>query len=202
MPELILASTSSYRRGLLERLGLPFSVRRPVADESPLQGEMPSALALRLSLLKARSVDAADALVIGSDQVAALGRTLLGKPGSQAAAREQLLACRGRTVTFFTGVTVLDTTSARQWQGLDRTRVHFAQLDPEHIEHYLAREQAFDCAGSFKAEGLGIALIERIDSEDPTGLLGLPLIWLSRTLRAAGLDPLRGAGGQTLENST
>jgi len=205
MPALILASTSAYRRALLERLGLPFSVCAPVADESPLPGEMPAALALRLSLVKARSVGAPDALVIGSDQVAALGSSRLGKPGTHAAACKQLLACQGRTVTFFTAVTVLHTAGGRQWQGLDRTRVQFARLDPDQIEQYLRRERPYDCAGSFKAEGLGIALFERIDSEDPTALLGLPLIWLSKTLRATGLDPLlcrEPPIGQPLEEST
>jgi septum formation protein len=204
VPTLILASTSNTRRALLERLGLPFSVCAPVADESPLPGELPSALALRLSLAKARSVRASDALVIGSDQVAALDQTPLGKPGGHGAARAQLLACQGRSVNFFTAVTVLHPASGRHWQGLDRTCVQFARLDSDQIEHYLRREQPYDCAGSFKAEGLGIALFERIESEDPTGVLGLPLIWLSKTLRAAGLDPLLCPGppiGPPLEES-
>jgi septum formation protein len=190
MPELILASTSRYRAALLGRLGMPFRVAAPLTDETPLTGEMPNALALRLSLLKARSVAAPDALVIGSDQVAALGRQTLGKPGDHATALKQLMACQGRTVTFYTAVTVLETRSQRSWQGLDRTRVHFADLDAAAIDQYLRRERPYDCAGGFKAEGLGIALFTRIESDDPTGLLGLPLIWLCRTLRQAGFEPL------------
>jgi septum formation protein len=190
-PDLILASTSKYRAELLGRLGLRFRSEAPRTDEAPLLGELPNALALRLSLQKARSVPAPEAaIVIGSDQVAALGKQLLGKPGGHDAALAQLLACQGRSVTFYTGVTVLDTRAGRLWQGLDRTRVQFASLAQPDLERYVRLERPFDCAGGFKAEGLGIALFERIESEDPTALLGLPLIWLCRTLRQAGLEPL------------
>jgi septum formation protein len=189
-PRLILASTSPYRRALLERLGLPFEALAPAVDETAGPRELPAELAARLAAAKAESVSAGQAIVIGSDQTAALGRTLLGKPGTHEAALEQLRACQGRAVVFHTAVVVVDGATGRRLHTVDRTRVHFARLGEGELARYLRAEQPYDCAGGFKAEGLGIALFERIESSDPTALVGLPLIWLSRTLRTLGLDPL------------
>lgn len=193
-PALVLASTSAYRRELLARLGLPFRQEASAVDEAALPGELPEPLALRLAIAKARAVAVhhARSLVLGSDQVAAHGDEALGKPGSAVAARRQLLACSGRTVAFHTAVCLIDTRSD-PWierSAADVTTVTFRQLSAAEIEHYIERERPFDCAGSFKAEGLGIALFERIDSQDPTGLIGLPLIAVCRLLREAGTTPL------------
>lgn len=190
LPPLILASTSPYRKTLLARLGLPFETMGPALDETPRAGELAGELAVRLAAEKAESVGASNAIVIGSDQTAALGTALLAKPGSHEAALEQLRACQGQPVVFHTAVVVLDGATGRRLHTVDRTRVHFALLADAELERYLHAEQPYDCAGGFKAEGLGIALFERIESSDPTGLVGLPLIWLSRTLRTLGLDPL------------
>lgn len=190
--KLILASTSRYRRELLSRLGLPFEVRAPNTDESAVPGEPPSRMAERLAAAKARSVTAASAVVIGSDQVASLDGRLLRKPGSHEIALQQLEACQGRIVLFHTGVHVLETDSNRSWSHLDQTQVEFARLERAALERYLEIERPYDCVGSFKAEGLGVALFEHIDSRDPTALIGLPLIWLAGTLRSAGIDPLGG----------
>jgi 7-methyl-GTP pyrophosphatase len=187
---LILASTSRYRRELLSRLGLPFEVQAPDAEELALRGERPAAMASRLALAKARSIRAVEAFVIGSDQVASLDGRLLRKPGGRAAALRQLQACQGKTVVFDTAVVVLDNAANAVVEHVDRTEVHFASLDTAALDRYVLREQPFDCAGSFKAEGLGVALFERIDSSDPTALIGLPLIWLAGALRRLGLDPL------------
>jgi len=187
---LILASTSPYRRELLSRLGLPFETRAPDAPEFALEGEAPTAMAARLALAKARSIDAPDALVIGSDQVASLGGQLLRKPGNHATALRQLEACQGRSVLFDTAVAVLDTRTGAIREHVDRTEVRFASRDAAALDRYVQREQPLDCAGSFKAEGLGVALFERIDSSDPTALIGLPLIWLARALKEFGADPL------------
>ena len=190
MRKLILASTSKYRGELLARLGLPFEAVAPGVDEAPLPGEAPEARAARLAAAKARSVRAADAVVIGSDQVASLDGALLRKPGGQAAALRQLTASQGRVVLFHTAVTVLDPANGAEWSHVDRTEVRFARLPAAALERYLELEQPFDCAGSFKSEGLGVALFERVETGDPTALIGLPLIWLAATLRSAGLDPL------------
>lgn len=190
MRRLILASTSAYRRQLLERFGVPFETRAPDVDESERPGETPLALAQRLAASKAASVGDADALVVGSDQVAARAGRILRKPGSHDRALRQLAACRGRSVDFFTAVTVVDGATGRRWEHIDHTEVAFAALDEALLDAYLHREQPYDCAGGFKAEGLGIALFTRVRSEDPTALIGLPLIWLAQTLRKAGLDPL------------
>jgi septum formation protein len=190
MARLILASTSRYRRELLGRLGLPFATASPAADESSKAGEPPAALAERLAVAKARSVVAPDAVVIGADQVASLHGERLRKPGGHEAALRQLLACQGKIVVFHTAVMVLDHPTGRSWSHVDRTDVHFATLGSAALDRYLKLEQPYDCAGSFKAEGLGVALFERVVCEDPTALIGLPLIWLARTLTAAGLDPL------------
>jgi septum formation protein len=190
MRRIILASTSPYRRELLSRLGLPFEAAAPSAEEHTREGETPAAMAARLALAKAQSISASDALVIGSDQVPSLQGRVLRKPGTHEAALRQLEACQGRTVTFFTAAVVLDTATDRWQEHVDRTDVVFAQLTPEALERYLRIEQPYDCAGSFKAEGLGVALFERIDSHDPTALIGLPLIFVAAALKAAGADPL------------
>lgn len=189
--ELVLASTSRYRRELLERLGRPFRTLAPAIDETPQPGEPPAVLAARLALAKAQAAAAGcpGALVIGSDQVADLDGRALGKPGSPDAARAQLEASSGRAVVFHTAVCLLDTRHAppRAEVETDTTRVVFRRLHGDEITRYLAAEDALDCAGSFKAERLGIGLFERIESTDPTALVGLPLIALARLLRAAGV---------------
>jgi septum formation protein len=190
MTPLVLASTSRYRQALLARLGLPFTAVPPNVDERTRTDERPAELATRLALAKAQSVAARGAIVIGSDQVAALHGRVLRKPGAHAAALEQLLACQSQVVEFHTAVAIIDASCERVWQTTDRTAVHFARLPAAALDRYLRLEQPYDCAGGFKAEGLGIALFERIESIDPTALIGLPLIWVATTLRAAGLDPL------------
>lgn len=188
--QLVLGSTSCYRAELLGRLGLTFEQRAPGTPEAELHGEMPAARALRLAIAKATDAGAglADALVIGSDQVAELDGLLLEKPGSAERAHEQLSACSGRIVSFHTALCVFDTASGAPRTHLDLTRVHFRQLRSEEISRYITREQPLDCAGSFKCEGLGISLFERIENNDPTALIGLPLIALARLLREAGLE--------------
>ncbi len=194
MPRLILASASPYRRRLLERLGIPFDVRPADADESAVPGEDAPTLAARLASAKAQSIrtlnDDADEIIIGADQVAALDGELLRKPGDHDTALRQLSACQGETVVFSTATTVIDCNSGRQWYGLDSTAVVFLKLSQAHLSRYLELEQPYDCAGGFKAEGLGISLFRSIRSEDPTALLGLPLIWLTQVLRDLELDPL------------
>ncbi|MFC5488766.1 Maf family protein [Dokdonella soli] len=189
--DLVLASTSRYRHELLARLGLPFRALAPDVDEAPQVGETPVVLAARLAEAKARAVAAncPDALVIGSDQVADLDGSAIGKPGSPDAARAQLAACSDRSVVFRTAICLIDTRARppRAHAEIDLTRVVFRRLDAETIARYVAAEQPLDCAGSFKAEGLGIALFERIETADPTALIGLPLIALARLLRAAGV---------------
>jgi septum formation protein len=187
---LILASTSRYRQELLSRLGLPFEARAPDAPELAIEREAPAAMAARLALAKARSIDTPDALVIGSDQVASLDGQLLRKPGDPATALRQLEACQGRTVIFDTAVAVIDNRTGAALEHVDRTEVRFASLETAALDRYVQRELPLDCAGSFKSEGLGVALFERIDSSDPTALIGLPLIWLARALRELGVDPL------------
>lgn len=189
--DLVLASTSRYRGALLARLGLPFRTVAPQADETPRPGETPHALACRLAQAKAQAVAAqcSNALVIGSDQVAELDGRALGKPGSATAAQAQLAASSGRSVLFHTALCLVDTRVAAATSTLscDLTRVVFRPLTHEEIAHYVAAEQPLDCAGSFKSEGLGIGLFERIENQDPTALIGLPLIALARMLRAAGI---------------
>lgn len=188
---LVLASTSRYRRELLGRLGLPFDVVAPDVDEALLSGETPAQAASRLALAKAEAVAALhpDALVVGSDQTATLdGTGVIGKPGSHARAVAQLRAASGRTMTFHTGVALVG-----QLRGVHRvarvdTRVRFRVLSDATIEAYLAREPAYDCAGSAKVEGLGIALIAALDGPDPTALVGLPLIALCSMLADAGVS--------------
>jgi len=191
-PSLVLASTSRYRRELLLRLRLPFAVIAPDVDEAPAPGEAPAALAQRLALAKASDVAAREpqAIVIGSDQVAELDGAALGKPGSHDKAVQQLRSMRGRAVQFHTAVAVTCASSGFLQQALVTVTVRFRQLDDREIERYLLLEQPYDCAGSAKCETLGIVLAEAIESDDPTALVGLPLIRTSAMLRAAGLDPL------------
>ncbi len=187
MPRLILASTSAYRRALLERLGLPFDTARPDVDETPQPDEPPAALAVRLARAKAEAVasSAGDAWTIGSDQVAELGGRPLGKPGTAENAVAQLRAMSGREVRFHTAL-CLAGPDGRRFEHLDPTVVRFRTLDEDEIARYVERERPLDCAGSFKCEGLGIALFEAIDNRDPTALVGLPLIATARLLREAG----------------
>ncbi len=191
MPQIILASTSRYRRELLERLGLPFTTRAPDAAEVAIDGESPAAMAARLALAKARSIAETGALVIGSDQVASLDGRLLRKPGSAEVAVAQLRAAQGKTVLFHTAVAVIATDSGETLEHVDRTEVQFRRLDVAALEQYVRLERPLDCAGSFKAEGLGVVLFEQISSQDPTALIGLPLIFVAAALRKLGADPLR-----------
>lgn len=196
-PRLILASTSRYRRELLGRLRVPFDVLSPEVDETPLAGESPAALARRLALAKARAVAERhpDAIVIGSDQVADLDGEPIGKPGTHERAVDQLRRMSGRRVVFQTAVAVVRGTPEHVGEALAPVGVRFRRLADDEIERYLRLEQPYDCAGSAKCETLGIALLEAIDSDDPTALVGLPLIRTSALLRAAGFDPLRRAVG-------
>ncbi|QTN29800.1 septum formation inhibitor Maf [Rhodoferax sp. AJA081-3] len=192
--KLILGSTSVYRRELLGRLNVPFSVESPHVDETPLPGEQPAALAQRLALAKALAVATRfpDCVVIGSDQVADLDGQALGKPGTHERAVAQLRQMRGKTVVFQTAVAVVCLETGFSEQSLAPVKVLFRSLDDSEIENYLQLEQPYDCAGSAKSEGLGITLLDAIDSDDPTALVGLPLIRTSRMLRAAGV-PLLGS---------
>jgi len=193
MPKLlVLASTSRYRRMLLERLGCPFQVVSPGIDEAPLPGELPAATATRLAEAKARAIASRypDALVIGSDQVAELDGRAVGKPVDHADAIAQLRAASGRTVVFHTGVALVDAASGRCRSRLVDVASTFRVLTDDDIARYLAREQPYDCAGSVKSEGFGIALFERIASDDPTALIGLPLIAVASMLRDEGYDVL------------
>ena len=188
--KLVLGSTSVYRRELLARLRLPFIVAAPNVDETPLPGEAPAALARRLALAKARAVADThpDCIVIGSDQVADLHGQPLGKPGTHDRAVAQLQAMRGQTVIFQTAVAVVCKASGFVQEDLAPVRVQFRDLGDAEIEQYLRAETPYDCAGSAKSEGLGISLLEAIDNDDPTALVGLPLIRTCRMLRAAGLN--------------
>ena len=189
---LILGSTSSYRHELLSRLNIPFEVVAPDVDETALAGEAPHALAERLALAKANSVAARypEAVVIGSDQVADLNGQSLGKPGTHEKAVAQLRQMRNKTVIFQTAVAVVCLQSGFEQLGLAQVRVKFRDLTDEEIENYLQIEKPYDCAGSAKSEGLGIALLESIDSDDPTALIGLPLIRTCQMIRAAGIKLL------------
>ena len=189
---LILGSTSRYRRELLERLRVPFDVVSPDVDETPLTGEAPNALATRLALAKAKAVAALHphAVVIGSDQVADLNGEPLGKPGTHERAVLQLQRMRGQTVVFQTAVSVVCQASGFEQTELAQIKVRFRELSDAEIEAYLRAEEPYDCAGSAKSEGLGIALLDAIDNDDPTALIGLPMIRTARLLRAAGIDLL------------
>ncbi|MGH8308142.1 MAG: Maf family protein [Gammaproteobacteria bacterium] len=187
--QIILASTSPYRRALLERLRQDFIHEAPQVDETPRSGETPQTLVRRLARAKAQAVAARhpDSIVIGSDQVAALDGVILGKPGSHERAVEQLTALSGHDAIFFTGLCVFDTHTQQYQEHMDQTRVRFRTLNTHGIERYLQTEQPYNCAGSFKSEGLGISLLESIESQDPTALIGLPLIALCRFLREASV---------------
>ena len=191
-PALILGSTSRYRRELLERLRMPFTVESPRVDETPRAGERPAELAVRLALAKAREVASRSpaAVVIGSDQVADLDGAPVGKPGTHERAVEQLRSMRGKSVIFQTAVSVVRADTGFEGSALVAVTVRFRKLDDAQIEHYLRTEQPYDCAGSAKSETLGIALLDAIESDDPTALVGLPLIKTCQLLRQAGLDPL------------
>lgn len=187
---LVLGSTSRYRADLLGRLGLEFEQRAPGIEEIEIPGEIPTVRAIRLATDKAIAAGEGltGTLVIGSDQVAELDGVLLEKPGTVERANVQLNACSGRTVSFHTAVCLLDTDSGQQYSYLDLTLVQFRHLHPQEINRYIEREQPLDCAGSFKCEGLGVSLFERIDNNDPTALIGLPLIALAKLLRSAGMS--------------
>jgi len=186
---LVLASTSRYRRALLAQLGLPFAVTSPATDETPLPGETPAATALRLADAKARSVaaDFPDALIIGSDQVADCEGQLVGKPRDHRHAVAQLTALSGKTVVFHTGLALFDAARGTGETAMVDVRSTFRDLSPDEIESYLRRDRPYDCAASVKSDALGIALFVRIESDDPTALVGLPLIRLTDMLRAAGV---------------
>ncbi len=186
---IVLASTSPYRRELLSRLGLPFTCANPDTDETPLPGEAPEALALRLSEAKARAVAAhfPGALIIGSDQVATVDGEIFGKPGTHERAVAQLRALSGRRVNFFTGLCLYDAARDRAEVRGVPTWVTFRDLNDGEIERYLRREQPYQCAGAAKSEGLGIALLARLEGDDPNALIGLPLIALCEMLRAAAV---------------
>jgi septum formation protein len=185
---LVLGSTSQYRRQLLERLGLPFTTAASHVDETPLPGESPIDLVHRLARSKAEAVAARhrNSLIIGSDQLAVCGRELLGKPGSGERAVAQLKSLSGQRVTFNTAVHIVNSDTGANEGHVDVTTVQFRQLTDAEIERYVARDRPYDCAGGFKVEALGVALFTRVESQDPTGLVGLPLIWLSGALRRHG----------------
>ena len=189
---LVLASTSRYRAELLARLGLPFEVESPGIDEAIRAGEAPRARALRLAHAKASAVAASRAgnWFIGSDQVAVCGDRILDKPGDDERCREQLAASSGRSVEFYTAVVLLNPDVSAASEHVDRTLVRFRQLAPADIARYVELDRPYDCAGGFRSEGLGVTLFESIETQDPSALVGLPLIWLAGALRAAGLDPL------------
>ncbi len=189
---LVLASTSPFRRALLERLGLAFETVSPEVDETALPGESPQALVSRLAEAKARAVAAEHprALIIGSDQVACLDDRIIGKPGGREPAIDQLQNASGRTVVFHTGLCLLNAAIGRARTLVEPFRVHFRTLTRAQIEAYVEREQPYGCAGSFKSEGLGIALFERLEGDDPNALIGLPLIRLIDLLEAEGVRAL------------
>lgn len=190
MQNIILASTSAYRRMLLERLHLPFETARPEVDETPLPGELPPATANRLAIAKAQAVASGwtDALIIGSDQVAHMGVEVFGKPGTVERAIAQLRSMSGRTVVFHTALAVVCTRSGRIQTASVPTEVRFRTLSDAEIVRYVEKERPLDCAGSAKSEGLGITLLDALSGDDPTALIGLPLIALSRMLRAEGVE--------------
>lgn len=188
-PPLVLASTSPFRKALLEKLGLAFSTRAPDIDESPLPGENPEQLVMRLSLRKAQAIEKEfpNALVIGSDQVACIENSILGKPGDREGAIAQLKAASGSKVDFYTGLSLLNTANGRQRTLCEPFTVYFRRLQQDQIERYLDAEKPYNCAGSFKSEGLGISLFERLQGDDPNALIGLPLIRLVELLEAEGI---------------
>jgi len=190
--QLVLASTSPYRRALLQRLGMTFETAAPDTDESPLENETPNALVARLSEAKARAISAqfSDALIIGSDQVAVLDDQILGKPGTHKKAIQQLQAASGRRMNFLTGLCLLNSKTGNCHVTVVPFSVVFRTLGETQIEQYLLREKPYQCAGSFKSEGLGISLFEKMEGDDPNALIGLPLIELTTLLAAEGVDVL------------
>ena len=192
MQDIILASSSVYRRQLLDKLGINYRWQAPNVDETPISGESPAELVKRLSKCKAMALAPCypTALIIGSDQVAAIENRILGKPGNHAHAKAQLEMTSGKRVTFFTGLTLYNTTTKTTQTCCDIYQVTFRQLTEAQIENYLQREQPYDCAGSFKSEGLGIALFDELDGRDPNALIGLPLITLIDMLNKEGIDVL------------
>ena len=187
--QLVLASTSPFRRSVLDKLGLPFDCHAPEVDETPQPGETPSQLVERLSIAKAQAVAThlKEGLVIGSDQVAVIDNDILGKPGNHENAVAQLQRAAGKTVAFLTGLAVVNATTGSIQAEVVPFKVVFRQLTREQIENYLNAEQPYNCAGSFKSEGLGIALFDRLEGDDPNTLIGLPLIRLIRMLEKEGM---------------
>ena len=192
MKAILLASSSTYRRELLGKLRLPFTWASPDIDETPLHLESPQQLVERLALLKAKKLAQThpNTLIISSDQVAVLDNTIIGKPHEHERAVEQLRQSSGRSVTFKTSLCLLNTSTNTHQMRTESVEVHFRPLTDAQINHYLTLEQPFDCAGSFKCEGLGIALFEKISTNDPNTLIGLPLIKLTEMLKEEGIDPL------------
>jgi len=192
MPNLILASTSPYRRVLLEKLGVTFERAAPNVDESPQPGESPRHLVVRLAQEKAKSLAARfpDHLIIGSDQVCVLDGIITGKPHTEENARQQLLKARGSIVTFYTGLALYNSSTGHLQTECEPFDVHFRHLSEQEIDDYVRKERPLNCAGSFKSEGLGIALFERLDGRDPNALVGLPLIALCQMLRRENYNPL------------
>ncbi|GHE22570.1 Maf family protein [Halomonas urumqiensis] len=192
MSRLVLASGSRWRRQLLDRLAIPYTWQSPDIDETPHPGEPPEALVHRLALSKAERLTAShpDHLIIGSDQVALFDGRILGKPGDETTARANLASFSGNRVRFLTGLALIDSANSRHWVCHERYDVVFRRLDDSEIANYVAREQPLDSAGSFRMEGLGITLFEKLEGDDPNTLIGLPLIRLCALLREAGLDPL------------
>ena len=189
-PRLVLASTSRYRQELLARLGIPFETVAPGVDESPVAGETPQMLALRLACAKAQAAQAAfpDALIIGCDQVAMVDTTLLDKPGTHARAVEQLMLMSGKPVAFFTALCLLNARTSRRQSAIVPVTVHMREFGIDQIERYLRAERPYDCAGSARIEGLGIALVARLEGDDPSALIGLPLIRLCDLLKSEGVE--------------
>lgn len=189
---LVLASSSRYRRALLERLGMPFRAEAPDIDEAPLPGEVPRDLVLRLSVAKARAVAERwpHAIIIGSDQTATFAGRVIGKPGTVDAAVRQLRTFSGRRVDFLTGVAVLNAAADRARTAIDTTTAQFRRVSDAEIRYYVERDRPLDCAGGIRFEGLGPLLLERVDTEDPSAAIGLPLIVLGELLRAEGVNPL------------
>ncbi|EAN8914760.1 septum formation inhibitor Maf [Salmonella enterica] len=192
MPRLILASTSPWRRALLEKLTIPFECAAPEVDETPIQGEAPRQLVLRLAQAKAQSLAHRYPahLIIGSDQICVLDGEITGKPFTEENARQQLLKARGNIVTFYTGLALYNSATGHLQTEVEPFDVHFRHLSETEIEDYVRKERPLHCAGSFKSEGLGIALFERLEGRDPNTLIGLPLIALCQMLRREEMNPL------------
>ncbi|ECC1660479.1 septum formation inhibitor Maf [Salmonella enterica subsp. salamae] len=192
MPRLILASTSPWRRALLEKLTIPFECAAPDVDETPMPGEAPRQLVLRLAQAKAQSLAARfpNHLIIGSDQICVLGGEITGKPLTEEKARQQLAKASGNIVTFYTGLALYNSASGHLQTEVEPFDVHFRHLSETEIDDYVRKEHPLHCAGSFKSEGLGIALFERLEGRDPNTLIGLPLIALCQMLRREEMNPL------------